>query len=95
MPGTPLKAAADGKVVLSGYNGGFGIMLQIKHKYGFSTVYAHCMRSVVQKGDYVKKGQVVAYMGRSGAATGYHVHFEVRLNNHTINPRPFMTFDRL
>ncbi len=95
MPGTPLKAVADGKVVISGYNGGFGLMVQIQHSYGYSTVYAHCLRSSVKKDDYVKKGQVIAYMGRSGAATGYHLHFEVRLNNQHVNPRPFMTFDRL
>ncbi len=95
MPGTPLKATANGKVVLAGYNGGFGIMLQIQHDYGYSTVYAHCRRIVVKRDDYVKKGQVVAYMGRTGASTGYHLHYEVRLNGQHINPRPFMTFDRL
>lgn len=95
MPGTPIKAAADGNVVLSGFHSGFGNMLEIKHKYGYSTVYAHCMRLNFKTGDRVKKGQVIAYIGRTGAATGYHLHFEVRNNLHHINPRPFMTFDQL
>lgn len=95
MPGTPIKAAADGTVIRSGFNGGYGIMVELKHNYGYSTVYAHCMRATVNPGEEVKKGQIIAYMGRTGAATGYHLHYEVKLGNNNVNPLPFMTFDQL
>jgi murein DD-endopeptidase MepM/ murein hydrolase activator NlpD len=95
MPGTPIKAAADGVVVQSGYFGGYGFMVEIRHKYGYSSVYAHCMRLNTKVGQTVKRGEVISYMGRTGAATGYHVHFEVKLNGQHVNPKPFMSFDRL
>ncbi len=66
-------------------------MVQIQHKYGFETVYGHCSRVVVNKDDSVGKGQVIAYVGSTGSATGPHCHYEIRLGSVAINPYPYMT----
>jgi len=95
MPGTPIKATADGKVLISGNNSGYGLMVELQHKYGFHSVYGHCMSLAVKEGDWVEKGQIIAYIGRTGAATGYHLHYEVRIGEQVIDPAPFMSFDQL
>jgi len=78
--GTPIYAAQEGKVILSdgvGWNGGFGIYIKIKHPNGLETLYSHNSRNLVSAGDYVKQGQLIAYMGSTGRSTGCHLHFEV------------------
>jgi len=84
--GTPIYASASGKVVFSGYNRGYGHLIVIDHGQGIETAYAHNNRNIAKKGQRVKQGQVVATVGRSGNATGYHVHFEFRRNGRTVNP---------
>ena len=79
--GTPIVAAASGTVILSrsgGWNGGYGNYVVIKHDNGTQTLYAHASRNIVGVGQYVVKGQVIAYVGSTGKSTGPHVHFEVR-----------------
>jgi murein DD-endopeptidase MepM/ murein hydrolase activator NlpD len=88
--GTPIKAAANGTVTKSGRNGNYGIMVEISHGYGFTTVYAHNSRNVVKVGDTVKKGQVIAYVGSTGASTAPHLHYEVRVNGRPVNPTTYM-----
>jgi murein DD-endopeptidase MepM/ murein hydrolase activator NlpD len=88
--GTEIRATAPGEVIASGWGGGYGYRVHLKHKYGFETVYGHCSRLAVTSGDYVKKGEVVAYVGQTGAATGNHCHYEIRLGNVAINPYPYM-----
>ena len=79
--GTPILASAGGTVIIVrdyGYNGGYGNYIVINHANGTQTLYAHNSRNIVSVGQYVAQGQVIGYMGRSGKATGSHVHFEIR-----------------
>ena len=88
--GSPIKSTAEGIVSFVGMAGGYGLIVRIKHKYGFSTMYGHLQSANVKVGDNVRKGQVVAYMGNSGRSTGYHVHYEVHLGNLPIDPMPYL-----
>ena len=90
--GTPVYATADGVAdfTANGYNGGYGIMLKLEHAFGFKTFYAHLSKIVVRKGDFVKKGQLIAYSGNSGRSTGPHLHYEIRYLGVDLNPRPFV-----
>jgi LysM repeat protein len=80
--GTTLKAAASGVVTISKsngtWNGGYGNFVVISHNNGTQTLYGHMLRTVVEAGDHVTKGQIIGYVGVSGMTTGPHVHFEVR-----------------
>lgn len=87
-PGTPIKAAGDGKVILAGRKGGYGNAVVLQHGNNITTLYAH-MRSFakgVRSGKWVKQGQVVGYVGSSGLATGPHLHYEFRVNGQPRNP---------
>jgi len=88
--GSPIYATADGTVVSAGYQGGYGNMVLINHGYGFETCYAHMSRIAVSSGQWVKRGQVIGYMGQTGLATGTHVHYEVRVNGVAVNPMNYM-----
>ena len=90
VTGTPVKAAADGKVIYSGVNGGYGIMVIIDHGNGVETRYAHHSRNVVKVGDSVHRGQVIAYSGNTGNSTGPHLHFEIRCRNKPVDPMPYL-----
>lgn len=79
--GTPIYAAADGEVIVSrsgGWNGGYGTYIVIKHNNGTQTLYAHNNSNNVSVGDIVKKGDVIGTIGKTGKATGVHLHFEIR-----------------
>lgn len=79
--GSPIRAAAAGEVIVSkssGWNGGYGQYVVIRHPNGTQTLYAHLMRNDVGVGAYVAQGQVIGGMGSTGKSTGTHVHFEVR-----------------
>ncbi|MDN5248299.1 MAG: M23 family metallopeptidase [Wolbachia endosymbiont of Tyrophagus putrescentiae] len=86
--GTPIHAAADGIIEYIGHNGGYGKYIKIKHKNGYTTCYAHMSKfsSNVKLGSKVKQGQVIAYVGSTGAATGPHLHYEVIYNDKHIDP---------
>jgi murein DD-endopeptidase MepM/ murein hydrolase activator NlpD len=88
--GTPVRATAEGKITIAGSKGGYGLLVEIDHGYGYKTRYGHNSRLVVKKGRWVKKGQIIAYAGSTGTSTGPHVHYEVRINNVPVNPRPYM-----
>ena len=88
--GTPIVATADGVVIASGWNGGYGRQVIVDHGYGITTSYAHNSENVATVGQKVRKGQVVAYMGSSGFSTGPHVHYEVKVNGTVVNPANFM-----
>jgi len=90
-PGAPVRATADGVVVFSGMKGGYGRTVQIQHEYGFQTLYGHCSRIVVYEGKKVKKGEIIAFLGRTGRATGFHLHYEVRIGTTAVDPMIFMT----
>ena len=87
--GDPIYATADGEVVKVAYSRGLGRYIKIKHGYGYSTVYGHLNKALVRRGDKVKKGQIIAEMGRSGIATGTHLHYEVHYYGRSRNPFPY------
>lgn len=88
--GTQVKAAADGKVKFSGWNGSYGNLVIIDHGNGVETRYAHLDRLVAQVGQKVSRGQVVAYSGNTGVSTGPHLHFEIRLNGEAYDPQKYL-----
>lgn len=88
--GTPVRATAEGKVTIAGLRGGYGLLVEIDHGYGYRTRYGHNSRLAVKVGQLVKKGQVIAYAGSTGTSTGPHVHYEVRINNVPVNPVPYL-----
>ncbi len=91
-PAAPGIAAADsGVVTLVEYlRYGYGQHLIVNHGDGFSTLYAHLSEIYVKPGDQVARGQIIGKMGSSGRSTGTHLHFEVRKNGITLDPRPFL-----
>ena len=88
--GTPIVAAASGKVIFADVNAQYGKMIEIDHGNGLVTRYAHCSMLLVKEGDLVVRGQKVATVGSTGRATGAHLHFEVRLNGAPQNPVRFL-----
>jgi murein DD-endopeptidase MepM/ murein hydrolase activator NlpD len=84
--GTPIFATASGTVEYAGWRGGYGKLVIIRHPNGYATYYGHCSRLLVKKGTYVKQGETIAEVGRTGDATGPHVHYEVRINGQPVNP---------
>jgi len=89
-PGTPIVAAASGKVVFADVQPQYGKMVEIDHGNGLLTRYAHCSMLFVKEGDLVVRGQRIAAVGSTGRATGPHLHFEVRLNGVPQNPARFL-----
>lgn len=85
--GTPIYAAADGKVVTnpSGYSG-YGIAVLIDHGRGYQTLYAHLSKANVKEGQKVKRGDVIGFMGSTGLSVGVHLHYEVLKNGVQVNP---------
>ncbi|OLC68632.1 MAG: hypothetical protein AUH79_02925 [Betaproteobacteria bacterium 13_1_40CM_4_64_4] len=88
--GTPIVAAASGKVIFADVHPQYGKMIEIDHGNGLVTRYAHCSMLLVKEGDLVVRGQRVAAVGSTGRATGPHLHFEVRLNGVPQNPARFL-----
>lgn len=85
--GSPVYAVADGRVVRSGSSGAYGQLVEIDHGAGLHSVYAHHRRNLVDEGDEVRRGQVIALVGATGNATGDHLHFELRWRDGTVDPR--------
>ena len=90
--GTPILAAADGKVIFSGWKGGYGKVIKIRHADNYVTLYAHQSRLKVKRGQRVSKGQVIGYVGSTGRSTGPHLHFGVYKNGRAINPMRVVKF---
>lgn len=91
--GTPIKATADGKVIFAGAsNTGYGIYVKILHSHGFITLYGHASKILVKENDHVKRGEVIALLGRTGSATGPHVHYEVRQEARDDHNQPYELF---
>lgn len=86
--GTPIKATGDGKVVHVGRKGGYGRTVILKHGSSYTTLYAHMSRYArgIKPGKYVRQGQTIGYIGKSGLATGPHLHYEFRVNGKHRNP---------
>jgi murein DD-endopeptidase MepM/ murein hydrolase activator NlpD len=88
--GSYIYATADGRVAFAGYRGGYGYLVIINHGYGFETYYAHLSGVNVSAGQWVSRGQVVGFMGRTGNVTGTHLHYEVHVNGVAVNPLNYM-----
>ena len=84
--GTPITAAADGRVVAAGWRGGYGRQVAIIHGGGIETTYSHMSAIAAHAGEMVRRGEVIGYVGASGLATGPHLHFEVIKNGRHVNP---------
>lgn len=84
--GTSVQAASDGRVIYTGWFGGYGKIVVIDHGDGVSTLYAHLSRILTRSGARVRRGEVVGRVGSTGYSTGPHVHFEVRVNGRPIDP---------
>lgn len=86
-----IVAANSGKVIYSGYYGGYGNTVIIDHGGKISTLYAHNSKLLVKVGDEVEKGKVITKSGSTGLSTGPHLHFEVRENGHPVDPMKYLT----
>jgi len=84
--GTPIVAPADGIVAVATRKGGFGNFIIIKHKLGYITRYGHLQKFNVRRGQLVKRGQVIGFVGNTGKSRGPHLHYEVLRNNKAVNP---------
>jgi murein DD-endopeptidase MepM/ murein hydrolase activator NlpD len=89
-PGTPIVAAADGRVNFAGVKSGYGKTVQIDHGYGYTTFYGHCQSIRVRYGQVVRRGHVIATVGRTGKTTGYHLHYGVKVSGKWVNPRNYI-----
>lgn len=90
VTGTPVRAAADGRVTFSGENGGYGLVVYIDHGNQVETRYAHNSRLAVKVGQQVKRGDIIAYSGNTGTSTGPHVHFEIRFKGNPVDPYKYL-----
>jgi len=90
--GSPIVSTASGKVIKVEYDPkGFGNYILIRHKYGFSTQYAHLQSINVKKGQEVQRGQVVGLLGNTGLSTGPHLHYEVHIGSQLADPAKFLS----
>ncbi|MEE4537828.1 MAG: peptidoglycan DD-metalloendopeptidase family protein [Erythrobacter sp.] len=88
--GSPIYAAAQGRVTFTGRRGGYGKTVEITHANGVMTRYAHLNRIDVKRGERIAAGATLGGLGSTGRSTGPHLHFEVRINGRAVNPRPFL-----
>ena len=93
--GTPIKAPANGTVESIYSNSTGGKQLVIKHNFGFKTGYAHLNAYNVEEGQKVKQGEIIAFVGNTGASTGAHLHFTVKKNGEYIDPIKKLKADKL
>ncbi|WP_291861239.1 peptidoglycan DD-metalloendopeptidase family protein [Bradyrhizobium sp.] len=88
--GDPVRATANGKVITSGWMGGYGRMVEIDHGNGLSTRYGHLSEINVKVGDLIKIGQVIGAVGSTGRSTGPHLHYETRIDGDPVDPQKFL-----
>ena len=89
-PGTPIRATADGAVSHAGWTLNNGYLVIVEHGFGFSTIYAHNQKNAVKKGQIVKRGNVIGYVGSTGKSTGPHVHYEIWEKGRNVNPQKYL-----
>ena len=88
--GTPILAAAKGRIVRAGWVSGYGQMVEVDHGYGYTTRYGHASKLLVRDGQTVERGDVIALVGNTGIATSSHVHYEVRVDGQPQNPMNYV-----
>jgi murein DD-endopeptidase MepM/ murein hydrolase activator NlpD len=84
--GSPVRTVAAGHIIFSGTTPGLGRVIGVRHRKDVTTLYAHCWASRVSVGDWVSAGTIIGFVGKSGRATGPHLHFEVRAGGKSVNP---------
>jgi murein DD-endopeptidase MepM/ murein hydrolase activator NlpD len=92
--GSPIMAAAKGRIIRAGNFSGYGLMVEIDHGFGFVTRYGHASKILVRVGQIVQRGDVIANVGATGIATGPHVHYEVWYDNAVRDPGKFIRAGR-
>ena len=88
--GTPIKAAASGTVIFSGYKGSYGYLIKIKCDNGYEMWYGHCSKLYAKSGQRVSAGDRIAAVGSTGNSTGPHLHFEIRKDGKSLNPQKYL-----
>ena len=88
--GEAIYASASGTVLQAGRSGGYGNLVELTHGKGIDTRYGHLSKILVSPGQRVRQGQIIGRMGSTGRSTGTHLHFEVRVDGRSVNPRPFL-----
>ena len=91
--GAPIYVTGDGVVKFVGWRRGYGRTVIVDHGYGTETLYAHTSKYVVEAGQKVRKGQLIAYVGNTGYTTGPHLHYEVRKANKPVNPIAYLNLN--
>jgi len=91
--GTPIQSPAGGRVIKTGWEAGYGNVIVIDHGYGLTTKFAHCSRLEARTGQLVKRGEVIAYVGNTGLATGPHLHYEVHVKGKPVDPLRYVLPD--
>lgn len=84
--GTPIRAAADGRVIATGWSGGYGQQVRIAHAGSLETSYSHMSAIAAAAGSFVRQGQVIGYVGSTGLSTGPHLHYELRRDGQLVDP---------
>ncbi|MCK4538502.1 MAG: M23 family metallopeptidase [Candidatus Krumholzibacteria bacterium] len=92
--GEAVLSVADGVIIFSGKQGGYGNVIIVEHSEEFCTVYAHLALMVVTKGDVVHRGELIGNVGVTGNSTGSHLHFEVRINGKTVDPLDYLKISK-
>lgn len=90
--GAPVRATANGKVVYAGWKAGYGLVVEIDHGFGYQTVYGHNSSIKVKKGQRVKRGDIISFVGSTGRSTGPHLHYEVRVWKKAVNPWRYILY---
>jgi murein DD-endopeptidase MepM/ murein hydrolase activator NlpD len=88
--GDLVVAPANGTVIKAGYSGGYGNMVEIDHGNGLTSRYGHLSKVETEVGEKITRGQLLGQVGSTGRSTGPHLHYELRLNDKSINPRHFL-----
>ena len=89
--GTPIRAASAGKVIYSNNTiKGYGNLIILRHSDEYVTVYAHNQENIIEEGMWVEREQIIGKVGKTGRATGPHLHFEIRRNNKAVDPLPYL-----
>lgn len=91
--GTEVFATGNATVKFSGWRQGYGNTVILDHGFGYETLYAHLYKSLVRKGQKVRRSDIIALVGNTGKSTGPHLHYEVRLNGRPIDPRNYYFLD--
>jgi len=92
---TKIYASGSGKVIFSSWRSGYGKLIIIQHPFNHKSLYAHLNSFLIDSGQYISKGQIIALSGRTGKVSGPHLHYEIQLNNRVINPFEYLSKDKL